>query len=149
MASSYAWFFYALTSAILWGYSYALSERVFREGLNVPFFMMVSGGIYFLFCIIFVILTNQFKEGFVTLSDNKPLIGTMVLVASCYVGGAFLAFLAISQKNATLANFVEMSYPFFTFLFAWALYKEVQLNWYALLGGILIFSGIGLIYLKS
>ena len=111
--------------------------------------MLMSGTVYVLFCLGLVLATNQFKIGIDIVTDNKRILLDIMIVALSYVGGAFLIFLAIAEKNATLANLVEISYPIFTFLFAWLLFREVQISWQAALGGLLIFSGIGLIFWKS
>ena len=54
--------------------------------------------------------------------------------------------LSISTKNATLAGLVEISYPLFIALFAYFLFKETQINAAIIIGGLLIFSGIFVIY---
>ena len=40
--AQYAWFFYALSAAVLWGFGYALSERVLKSGLKPSFFMLIE-----------------------------------------------------------------------------------------------------------
>ncbi|MGA2053413.1 MAG: EamA family transporter, partial [Opitutales bacterium] len=57
-----------------------------------------------------------------------------------------LSLLAIQHKNATLASLIEISYPFFVALFAWLLFRDVQLSWATALGGLLILAGIAIIY---
>ncbi|MCD8497767.1 MAG: EamA family transporter [Alphaproteobacteria bacterium] len=44
---------------------------------------------------------------------------------------------------------IEITYPVFTILFAWLLYRDVQVNLHTALGGLLIFAGVGIIYFKS
>lgn len=148
--AQHLWFFAALGSALLWGFSYALSEKLFKHyELPLPFFMMMTGGIYFAACIGMVLFTQNLKPGLEIVSGNHKLMGEILIVALTYVIGAFLIFFAISEKNATLANLIEISYPVFTLIFAWFLFREIQINWQGALGGLLIFSGIGLIFWKS
>ncbi len=71
------------------------------------------------------------------------------LFAVTFALGSFFILYSISLKNATMANIIEISYPVFTFFFAWLLFRDVQLNTAAALGGLLIFSGIAVIYLKG
>ncbi|MEM6781384.1 MAG: EamA family transporter [Pseudomonadota bacterium] len=147
--AQHAWFFAALGSALLWGYSYAMSEKVFKADLSLPFFMMITGGVYFIATIALVYFTNTYQSGLKSISSDPVILSDAVIVAITYVVGSFLIYFAIAEKNATLANLIEISYPLFTLLFAWVLFKEVQLNLYAGLGGLLIFSGIALIFWKS
>lgn len=80
---------------------------------------------------------------------SKSLFIVMVLTGLCYVIGAYFINLAIHAKNASIVNLVEISYPVFTIIFAYFIFKEIQINLATLFGGLLIFSGIAVIYLKG
>lgn len=144
-----AWFFYALGAAILWGFSYALSEKVMKESFSPIFIMVVTGFFYFIMSLILAYTTNNIKPGLSLIFENKTALINLFVLAACFVSGAFLVYYSISLKNATLVNLIEITYPIFTLLFAYVLMKEVQINAGTLVGGLLIFSGIAAIYFKS
>jgi drug/metabolite transporter (DMT)-like permease len=66
-----------------------------------------------------------------------------------YVGANIFILLATKSKNATMAAMVEITYPLFTALFAWLLFKEVQVNAGTAAGAFLILSGVCCIYYFS
>jgi len=57
-----------------------------------------------------------------------------------------LSFYAIQAKNATLASIIEVSYPLFIIIIAWVLFRESALNISVIIGGLLIFTGISIIF---
>jgi drug/metabolite transporter (DMT)-like permease len=83
------------------------------------------------------------------INSNPESIWNLLILSISYVIGAFLIYYAISLKNATAVNLIEISYPVFTLIFAYIIMKEVQINVSTLIGGLMIFFGIGLIYLKA
>jgi drug/metabolite transporter (DMT)-like permease len=143
------WFIYALGAAILWGYSYALSDKVMRADISPLFLMVVTGALYFIFSIIIALAAGQLKGGFVTIFSDKKLFIELMVLAICYVAGSFLIYVAISLKNATAVNLIEISFPIFTLIFAYFMLKEIQVNMAMVIGGLMIFGGIGVIYLKG
>lgn len=143
------WFFYALGTAILWGGSYALSDRVMRHDVSPLFLMFISGLFYFGLSTVFVLFSGQIKNSFEMMFNNKAIFVDIVIVSLCYVFGTLFIYMAINLKNASMANLVEISYPLFTIFFAYILMKEVQVNVGSVIGGILIFCGICVIYLKG
>lgn len=70
-------------------------------------------------------------------------------MAFLHVLGAGLIYHAISMKNATVVSLIEISYPVFVCLFAYILYRDIQVNMWTALGGLLIFCGVFTIYLKA
>jgi len=65
----------------------------------------------------------------------------LVSLASAAVGG-LLIYVAIGEKNATLASLIEISYPFFVALFAWIFFRETHFNLATIAGGLLILGGV-------
>ena len=143
------WFFYALGASAMWGMGYLFSEKILKAGIAAPFLSLVyvlsAMPVYLLICH----FTNSLKPGVEILSANKTVILYFAIMTASFVAGTYLVFTSISWKNATLVNLVEISYPVFTVLFSWLIFKEFHLNMASLFGAILIFSGIALIYLKS
>ncbi len=78
-------------------------------------------------------------------SERPPIL----LIPFTSLAGAVLLFLAIGDKNATLASLIEISYPVFVVLFAWLLFREAHLNVSVLAGAALVFAGVTLIILNN
>ncbi|MFA5592075.1 MAG: EamA family transporter [Micavibrio sp.] len=147
--AAHLWFFYALGSAIIWGFSYALSEKVLKAGIQPSFLMVVTGVITLFGSIALCTSLGQFKSGLNLLSNDKSLLAVIFAVAVSYVVGNLLIYMAVAAKNATYASLIEISYPAFVALFAFLFYKEVQFSFYTAMGGLLIFTGVAIIYTKS
>src|SRR5215475_3397702 len=116
------WIVYALAAAIIWGIRYAARGRVIERGLTT----LVS----------------------YVLSLQNYCIWLLVAVVSS-AAGWLLIYIAIGEKNATLASFIEISYPFFVALFAWVFFREIQFNWQTLVGGALILGGVAVVFLSE
>lgn len=143
------WFFQALGAAIMWGLGYALSERIFKLGLSPGYFL----AFLCIFCLPFYLLFVGGVDGIVRntslLISSRPLLVQSLIATGAFVIGNLLIFAAVQGKNAAMANIVEVSFPIFTILFAWFLFKDIQIGFVQALGGIFIFMGVGLIYWKS
>ncbi len=149
MTSSNSWFYYALGAAVLWGIGYVLAEKLLRMGFPPAFIVFFDTLIVFP---VFFIIASAFGEvgpGLRMLFEKDYAFFIAVLSAMTVIGGNFLIMLSVSEKNATLTSLIEISYPLFTFAFAWLILKEVQLTLETAAGAFLIFCGIVLIYLKS
>ena len=140
------WIVYALAAAIIWGISYAASGRVIERGITPLVFFFH----YTLFGAAAAAgaLTLTGKNG--TLLSEVRALGTdwiwlVVAVVSSAAGG-LLIYMAIGEKNATLASLIEISYPFFVAVFAWLFFRETQFNWPTILGGILILGGVAVFF---
>lgn len=135
------WLIYAMLAAIIWGLSYILDEQIFKQNVS-PFSLLTIqalGG-----TIIFSLLTLLFncKKDFSLIANNRYiLILTIGALLTFSLGNLFIA-LSIQAKNATLAAIIENSYPLFTLLFAYLLFKENQLTTSFVIGGLLITSGV-------
>lgn len=149
MLAGSAWFFYALSASFLWGLGYAISDKLLRVGLQPAFLMFLSTLICLPLYFILAAKFNELKSGFDLVFNDWKTLAWLIVMGVTVVGGNFLILMSVSEKNATLASLVEVTYPLFTFLFAWWLLKEVQLGWETAVGGLLIFSGVAVIYFKS
>ena len=140
------WMVYALSAAVIWGISYAASGRVIARGMSPLVFFFY----YALFGSLAAGAALGVSGRLGSLASELRLLGHdtvwfgVAVLASA--AGALLIYVAIGEKNATLASLIEISYPFFVALFAWLLFREVQINWSALAGGLLIFAGVGVIF---
>jgi len=147
--SANLWFFCALGTAVMWGFGYALSEKVMKDSFHPLFLMVVTGFLYLGLSLIAAYCTNNLKGGFQEIVNNPPSLISLLLVSLSVVIGSFLIYYAISLKNATMVNLIEITYPVFTLIFAYIIMKEVQITPATMFGGLLIFAGIGVIYLKA
>jgi drug/metabolite transporter (DMT)-like permease len=59
---------------------------------------------------------------------------------------ALLIGLSVQGSNATFAGIIEMSYPIFIVAFSYLLFREHHLNAGIIVGGVLIFIGVAVVY---
>ncbi len=144
-----SWFYAALGCSILWGLSYSLTEKIMENDVPVTVVMAFTGFFYFIFSLFICFSMGEIKPGLISLGNNKSNLILLIATSGMYVLGAYLIYFAINEKNATLASMVEITYPLFVFLFSMIIYRDVQLNWWAALGGIFIFVGVCIIYYKN
>jgi drug/metabolite transporter (DMT)-like permease len=143
------WIVYALSAAIIWGMSYAASGRVIDRGLS-PL------GFFF-----FYALFGALASGSVLLLTGKAAavggeirgLGTdwtwFLFSVVTSAAGALLIYMAIGEKNATLASLIEISYPLFVAIFAWVFFREVQFNFATAVGAAMILGGVSVIFLSN
>jgi len=138
------WFISALIAAVLWGLSYALSEPVLKN-YSIPFYLIFSAATSLCVYVTIMITSNfSFKADLANLKAGKLAVPFALSIITLIVANLLISY-AIQSKNATLAAFIEISYPVFTALFAFILFKQTQVNMYSLLGGLMIMGGSFLI----
>ncbi len=143
------WFVYAMSAAVIWGISYAASGRAIERGVSPLVF-------FTLYAVVGALM------GFSALAASGKLatfpaeirgIGrdwVWLVIAVITSGlGALLIYMAIGEKNATVASLIEISYPLFVAFFAWLFFRETQFNAATVLGAALIISGVGVVYLGN
>lgn len=143
------WLVYALSASIIWGISYAASGRVIERGLSpLSFFFLYT-------------LTGCLAAGAWILSTGKAThlpneirtLGSdwiwLAIAAGTSAAGALLIYLAIGEKNATLASLIEISYPLFVAFFAWLFFRDTQFNLATVVGAALIIAGVMVVYLGN
>jgi drug/metabolite transporter (DMT)-like permease len=143
------WFVYALMAAVIWGISYAASGRVIERGVSPLVFFSLYAAMASVLGFGVLALTGRLGS----LSSEVKSLGVdwpWLVVAMVTSGvGALLIYMAIGEKNATLASLIEISYPLFVGFFAWRFFRETQFNLAAVLGGAMILTGIVVIYLGN
>ena len=144
-----AWALMATAASIIWGFSYAISGRLFQAGMSPSFVVTFSTMINMPFYLWMLFKVDGLQKNLDILDANKSFVWLLILQGIAIVGGIFLIYSAIQQKNATYASIIEISYPLFVCLFSWALFREVHLTWNVAAGGFLIFAGSALVFLKS
>lgn len=143
------WIVYALSASVIWGISYATSGRVIARGMSplVFFFFYALFGAF----AAAVALTLTGKAGAIA-AEVRGLNadwGWFLLAVAASAAGTLLIYMAIGEKNATLASLIEISYPFFVAVFSWLLFREIQFNTATILGGVLTLSGVAVVFLGN
>jgi uncharacterized membrane protein len=140
------WFVYALSAAVIWGISYAASGRAIERGIPPVLFFTLYAAVATAMGLATLAVTGKLGS----LSRIGQAIGDdliwLVIAAITSGVGALLIYLAIGEKNATLASLIEISYPVFVAFFAWLFFREVQFNALTLVGAVLILGGVTLVY---
>ncbi len=139
------WILYALSASMLWGASYAASGPILRSGIPPLLFYFCYS--FFSFCLSFIILLAHGKIGTLlewprNFGSNAPWFLFSLFAASL---AALMTYMAIGEKNASLASLIEISYPLFVILFTWLFFREVELTVMTAAGALLVLSGVSLI----
>jgi drug/metabolite transporter (DMT)-like permease len=139
------WFLLATVASMFWGISYIVSEHLYKR---ISVYTTLAIETFFISIIILTvaILTGDFKRDMTTLGSSSNLV--LLLAASTIIWAiAELAInLSISERNATLAGFVEITYPFFIAVFAFVFFGQKELHVGTALGSIMIFMGACVIF---
>jgi len=136
------WYVTAIGSAMVWGIHYPLIDFAMKR-LSVYSVLLLS--------VIPVVLLMPFFmrdiaidiDTFKSLPTSEQLIIATVGITST-IGAVFL-YLAINNKNATLASLIEMTFPLFVVIFAYVFFRQWHVNTSVIIGGAMIQSGAGLI----
>lgn len=141
----FMWILFALCASVLWGLSYILFEQIYKK-ISVATSLAIVTFVMFFVMLAISYFSGKLKVDLATIASSKKLTWLVAAgTATAIIADVCIAF-SIVTKNATLAGLIEISYPLFIALFAYLLFKENQLTLSTILGGLLIFSGIGIIY---
>ena len=138
----------AISASLLWGISYAKSGPILKEALSPMLFYFYYSWIGALTATIVLLIQSPKREIFsplLELSSSQLALFLFSLITASV--GALMTYRAVGAKNATLASMIEISYPFFVFLFTWMFFGEVQLTLVSGLGAVFILIGVILILL--
>lgn len=128
-------YLFTIMAATIWGLTYALRPKTatFIPPLAMSF---ISGIVYTIVAGSILAMKGQIST---VVADSKSL-GIAVFSSVIALLGSWLIYSAIDKLNPTSVVMVEISYPLFTALFCWILYRQT-LSWPVVVGGLLIFSG--------
>lgn len=149
MWASHAWMFFALATALSWGLGYTISERVMQGGVSGTVLIAVYYAIGVPVFVLMATASGQMKPSLEALLTNRETLIYFLIMTVSYIIGNYCIYKGIFLKNASLVNLIEISYPVFTVMFSWILFKEFHLTSSTIAGAVLIFCGLGLIFLKS
>ncbi|MDP2598992.1 MAG: DMT family transporter [Candidatus Liptonbacteria bacterium] len=139
------WIIFALGASIVWGITYVLGEQIYKKisvitALSIT--TLLSGVVMF----IVAYAAGFLKKDISTVFASKGLLALVLSEAACLMIAELFIGFSITGKNATLAGLIEISYPLFIALFAYLLFRENQINLATMVGGIVIFTGVFIIY---
>jgi len=139
------WLTYAIIAAILWGFNYALAEKILQSISPVSLLAleMLFGAIFFTIISYF---TTMKKDFHLLLIDPNVRWLTIIEIIVVLLASFFIVA-SIHMKNATVAGIIELIYPLFTIFFTWFLFHELHVNLAVIIGGIFIFAGVVIISL--
>lgn len=143
------WIFYAVAASVIWGVSYAASGRVIEHGmapLTFFFYYACFGAIAGALALAAGGRLGDLTGELRALGSDWPWFA-LALVSSA--AGTLLIYMAIGEKNATLASLIEISYPIFVALFAWLFFRQNQINAMTIVGGALIMGGVVVVFLAN
>ncbi|HEV7449024.1 MAG TPA: EamA family transporter [Candidatus Paceibacterota bacterium] len=139
------WFIFATLASAFWGLTYVLSEQIFKQ-ISIPTLLTINAAIIAVVAFVASVATGNLKPDLAAIGSSNKLLGLIVAGALVLMVAEMFISLSITSKNATLAGLIEISYPLFIALFAYLLYKESQLTLPTAIGGLLILSGVIMIY---
>ncbi|HEV3245146.1 MAG TPA: EamA family transporter [Candidatus Paceibacterota bacterium] len=142
------WFFLATVASMCWGVSYILAEHIFKR-ISVYTTLVIECFLMGFVILIVAIKAGDFKKDLVTLTSSSKLMLTFVLFTTASIIAELAINFSISEKDATLAGFVEISYPFFIALFAYLLFGQEELHPGTAFGGVVVFVGACIIFYFS
>ena len=139
------WILYAVSASILWGLSYAIDGQIFKRisvATTLSFACLLTSIILFLISF----LRGTLKNDIAVISSSKKISFLLISGTIAFVLAELLIGLSINSKSATMAGLIEISYPVFIAIFSYILFKENQINYSAIIGGLVIFTGIFIIF---
>lgn len=139
------WIAYAVAASVFWGVSYTVSEQLMKK-ISVMGVLLTSAAGSFVFALAVGLATGVFKADIEALKKGDSTGKLMLGAVAVYVIANTFILLATRAKNATMAAMIEITYPLFTALFAYILFKETQVNAGTLAGAALVLSGVACIY---
>lgn len=134
------WLFYAAMAAVFWGLNYVVEEKLLQTFSVIQMLFFSS---FFI-----TVLMASYCWYFKLLPGTKLLAAAnkkwLLLMVTSHVAAIYLILLSIQMAEAHQAAIVEITYPLFTVLFSWVLFR-VRIHWSFFVGGGLILAGSYLI----
>ncbi len=138
----FPWYVTALGAALVWGIHYPLVDHALKKISPMSVLLLTALPVLLVAPFFHRAIAADYA---VWIGMGAGARGTVLALALTSLTGSVLLFLSISGKNATLASLIEISYPAFVAVFAFVLFREVQINSSAIVGGLLVFAGVATI----
>lgn len=136
---TYGWVVLGLTAGAGWGMSYLLYEKLLLR-FPISLVMFLTGAASFAFFGLIAWSRGHMVE-MKTITSNPTLIWGFVGVIVLNILANASILTAVTMSNASRAAFLEISYPLFTLLFAYIIFREIQLSTLGMVGGGFIVLG--------
>lgn len=133
-----SWVALSVTAAALWGLNYVLEQRAMASLSPQQLLLMIAS-----FSVVALTCYCAYSGELTSIPAKAREIPFWALggVMIISLAANFSILKSIQLANASLAAIIEISYPFFTVLFAWLLLGQNNLSWSFALGGGLIMLG--------
>jgi drug/metabolite transporter (DMT)-like permease len=139
------WILFALIASVLWGLTYVLNEQIYKR-VSILTSLGITTFVTSIVILLIAFFCGLLKPDLVKISSSKGLLLLIIGEVLIFTLAELSIGYSIINKNATLAGLIEISYPIFITIFAYILFKKNQINLGTVIGGILIFLGIIIIY---
>jgi drug/metabolite transporter (DMT)-like permease len=140
------WYITAVGAALVWGIHYPLIDNALKKVSLMSVLLLTALPIVVVTPLFYKTLASDYRTLAIMAWPERSVVLALGLTS---FGATALLFLSIGSKNATLASLIEISYPVFVAMFSYLLFREIQVNASVLLGGLLVFAGVGLIILNN
>lgn len=143
---NFPWYLTAIGAALIWGIHYPLIDNALKRVSLVTVLLLTALPILAVTPFFVRRLVSDFRlVAAMSWAERAPLLA----LALTSLLASVLLFLSIDSKNATLASLIEITYPIFVALFAFALFRDMHVNGSVLLGGALVMAGVGVIVVNN
>ncbi len=141
------WFVFALSASLLWGLGYAINGQILQHihSKTLMLFQLALGFLLVFSILLFSNAKQQVVNDCKWLLNHWQCIWLVVLSVLITLIATLCIYQSIFFKNAALAAVIETTYPFFTFLFCYLLFKENFFSIKVLIGSLLIFVGVSVL----
>lgn len=139
------WIAYAMAASLLWGISYTVNEQLMKK-ISIPGVLLTGAIGSFFFALALGLAGGTIAKDIDILKKSDGPVKLLAASICVYVIANTFILLATKSKNATMAGMIEITYPLFTALFAYLIFKETQANWGTIVGAGLVLSGVACIY---
>ena len=139
------WLLLATGASMFWGITYVFNGQILKY-ISVPTTIAIHAFAISIIIGLIAFFTGSLKADVQTIIASRHLMWLLVAGTITFAIAELFICFSIAGKNATLAGLIEISYPLFTALFAYILFREMQLTIGVALGGVLVFLGVAVIY---
>ena len=136
---TYGWVVLGLTAGAGWGMSYLLYEKILLK-FPVSLVMFITGSVTLAFFGALSWWRGHLGEIKTITAEPTIWLGFLGVVVLNIIANVSI-LTAVGMSNASRAAFLEISYPLFSLLFAYLIFREMQLTPLGMVGGGLILAG--------
>ena len=142
------WLYYAILAAIVWGLSYTISGEILLHISTITLLtlQMLFSTIIFSIALFY----NNYRKEILLIFDDKPLLFLVIIEILLFLIGSYLSWQSLKiYSNPGLVALVESTYPVFAIIFSYIFFNVFRLNFFSIIGSLLIFVGIVIIKIYS